>query len=402
MIKKKRHILFLPNWYPNNNDPQLGIFIKKQALAMAQFELVSVIFITKSNLNEQKLSLKISKNKNLTEIIGYFQPAQCKIRFINPIINYYRYFRLLWTAFQFLKNNYVKINFIHAHIFLRPVKIAWFFRLLKRVPFLISEHWSGYYNGEFQKKNFFHKLSCKILAKKALCLIAPSMFLKSAMIKNKVKNKRFFIVPNIIDLNTDKKAGNYLQYSPCEKGKVVKLLTVADLVDNAKNISSVIKVMASVTRKNFNVEYHIIGDGQDRNKLINLAEGYDLLNKFVFFHGRKTNDEVLNYMHSVDFIVINSNVETFSVVAAEALATGKPVICTRCGGPESFLDEKCGILIDKNNEQQLSDAVFFMIRHYHRYDVNYMLERIRSQFSSEVVGKYILDIYNKLLTERKR
>jgi hypothetical protein len=30
------HVLFLPKWYPGRNDPQLGDFIRKQALAVAK------------------------------------------------------------------------------------------------------------------------------------------------------------------------------------------------------------------------------------------------------------------------------------------------------------------------------------------------------------------------------
>lgn len=400
-MKKTKHILFLPNWYPNYNDPQLGVFIEKQAKALAKLAMVSVIYITKSAHEEKKLTLKISKNKNFVEIIGYFHNANYWLSFINPLINYYRYFRLFQSAKKFMSLHYPSIDAIHAHVFLKPVKIAWFYRIFKGTPFLVSEHWSGYYDGGFQKKNNFHKFSCKFLARKAKCLIAPTMFLKTAMVKSKVKNKRFFIVPNIIDLNTQIKAGDYFVHSPCEKNNTIKMLTVADLVDETKNISGVIRVIAGIAAKFSNLEYHIIGDGPDRNKLINLAESYGLLNNFVFFHGRKTNEEVLNYMHSVDFVIINSHVETFSVVAAEAIATGKPVVCTRCGGPESFLDNKCGILIDVNNEQQLSDAIFYMVRHYHRFNSEYMQEHIRTQFSSEVVGRYMLDIYNQVLNDKK-
>lgn len=54
-------------------------------------------------------------------------------------------------------------------------------------------------------------------------------------------------------------------------------------------------------------------------------------------------NEVAGFFCECDFFVLNSNFETFSVVTAEALAYGKPVIATRCGGPEEFVNKIMGI-----------------------------------------------------------
>ena len=41
----------------------------------------------------------------------------------------------------------------------------------------------------------------------------------------------------------------------------------------------------------------------------------------------------------------------------EAMATGLPVIATKCGGPEDFVNRDNGILISVNNQRQLSMAM---------------------------------------------
>ncbi len=84
--------------------------------------------------------------------------------------------------------------------------------------------------------------------------------------------------------------------------------------------------------------------------------------------GRLPNVEVLRIMAQAGFVVINSNVETFSVVTGEALALGKPVIATRCGGPEAFIDEANGFLIPTANDAELANAMQQMVKEHARFD----------------------------------
>ncbi len=58
-------------------------------------------------------------------------------------------------------------------------------------------------------------------------------------------------------------------------------------------------------------------------------------------------------------MITNSNYETFSVATAEALVCGVPVIATRCGGPEDFVTEDCGILIEPRNRTVASSDIVY-------------------------------------------
>ena len=49
---------------------------------------------------------------------------------------------------------------------------------------------------------------------------------------------------------------------------------------------------------------------------------------------------------------------------AEAIASGLPIIATRCGGPEDIVNETNGILIDIDDIEGLSTAITYMFENY--------------------------------------
>ena len=128
-----------------------------------------------------------------------------------------------------------------------------------------------------------------------------------------------------------------------------------------------------------------------------MAKQLGVLDKYIFFHGRKTNDFVLAFLPTIDFLIVNSNYETFSVVTAEALACGKPVVATRCGGPEIFITTENGLLISPNKKEELKNAVCDMMKNYDKYDSETLAKNIRQTYSKSKIGKDLLKMYETIL-----
>jgi glycosyltransferase involved in cell wall biosynthesis len=68
-------------------------------------------------------------------------------------------------------------------------------------------------------------------------------------------------------------------------------------------------------------------------------------------------DQVRHWMQTCDVFVLPSLGETFGVVLGEAMACGKPVIATRCGGPEFLVTPETGLLVEPGNAAALAEAM---------------------------------------------
>lgn len=379
------NILFLTKWYPNKFDPQLGVFVQKHAKAVNDHCNVSVLFACADEQLEQIYEIIRSTENGFFEIIVYYKKNSSPLSFL---INPYRYFKATKIGLKEIQKQMGAIDLVHVNVLNRPGLIALLLKKIKHIPYIVTEHWTGYVSGKYQQQSFIKKLLTKIIIKNASAVTTVSNSLKEKMLGLGLKNN-YFIVPNIIE--------NITPPLPVNNSKI-KILTVADLLDSHKNISGIIKAVSKISKNNLDFEYHIIGAGPDMDMLKALSESETLDNKFIFFHGRKNNEFVYDFMKQIDFVVINSNFETFSVVAAEALANGKPLITTICGGPEEFITSEYGLLIEKKNQQQLEDALIKMIATFKNYDPQKLNKYISEKFDQAVIGKQFYDIYKPLIT----
>lgn len=113
--------------------------------------------------------------------------------------------------------------------------------------------------------------------------------------------------------------------------------------------------------------------------------------------GQKTRPELFELMRKSDTFVLASKSETFGVVYIEAMACGLPVIATRCGGPEDFVNDTNGILIPTDDIEDLSKALIKMRLNIDNFDNERISEECYNKFSSENIAKQIVEQYYKVL-----
>ena len=380
------HVLFIPKWYPGRQDPQLGDFLRKQAEAASSYVKMSVLVI--EAVEDNDLQETVETTKDLWELRIPYRHNRNPIGVMRKLINLRRYLRAANRGQQRIWQERGKPDLTHAYIMTRPALVAWLFSRKFRIPYIIGEQSSEYLDGTIEKKSATYLAASHFFFRRAKGVTAVSRFLGDQLIKLGFTAK-YDVAPNVIP-------GLDRPLPP--RVKPGQFLMVADLVDKTKNVSGVLNALHIARQTEPGLRLSVIGDGPDRDTLQKLAASKGL-SRSVAFLGRLPNTGVLDHMATVSAVIINSRVETFSVVTGEALAQGKPVIATRCGGPMAFVEPGNGILIDIDDDNALAQAMIKITHDAESYDPIKIRAGLSERFSPSVVGETLAKIYTKALND---
>lgn len=390
-LKKKLKILFIPRWYPSRVDSLKGIFIKRHALSVALQNNVAVLsIIADPEMKDKIYDSEFSVEEGIITVRVYYNNSLPSIPLLSALVKFFRYLKSCRTGIKKANEIFGKPDICHIHVLARTFFAAYYYKFFFKVPFVITEQWSGYLPENGSYKGFFKKMLTRLAIRKASSVTTVSASLKNAMLSHSLKND-YEVVPNVVDLN--------MFYPATQKSAGVKLslLTVADLDDKVKNISGTISAIKKLSNTRNDFEYHIIGDGIDMEFLENIAVKNKLLNEFVFFHGAKNSAEVAEMMRKADLFILFSNYDNMPCVMTEALATGLPVIGSAIHGMKEHIRDGLGVLVPPGNETALFNAIQSAILKLNSFDKNYLRQYAKDNFSYETVGGKFNMIYRKII-----
>lgn len=138
-----------------------------------------------------------------------------------------------------------------------------------------------------------------------------------------------------------------------EKPKDKKLLVTSGRLVSQKGYEPLLEVCNRLNNDKLDYELWILGEGWERPKLEELIDKYKLNN--VKLLGFKENP--YKYIKEGDLFVCSSKNEGFSLVIAEAMILGLPVISTNCSGPNELLNfGEYGFMVE-NTEEALYEGL---------------------------------------------
>ncbi|MDT5269280.1 MAG: glycogen synthase [Acidobacteriota bacterium] len=101
-------------------------------------------------------------------------------------------------------------------------------------------------------------------------------------------------------------------------------------------------------------------------------------------------------------VVIPSSYETFGRSGAEALASGVPVVATRCGGPEEYVHEGTGLLVPKEDPAALAEGILAGLERERFLPAEELARQTRERFGHEVICRRFTEVAENLLASAGR
>ena len=386
-MSNNKHILLLPSWYPANSKDIRGCFFREQALALINAGYQ--VGVVTSELR----SLKYWKSI-FTLNHGVFFENDCGVQTV-------RFKTMFWfpklpqlisqlsmlggiAAFEKYIKQFGKPDLIHVHSCLYMGRVAQYAKKKYGIEYVVTEHSSGYFRDLYTFKQI--ELTRSILSdSREIVAVSRKM---SVFFQDKIFNKKKWnVIPNIVHpIFFDKP----LQNNNFSK---FKFLNVAFMNENKQQIN-IIKAFEKLLNSGItDIELYFVGDGNQRK----IIEDYIKQNKInnIFFYGQKNREEIANIMKDSDCFVLSSKFETFGVVLVEALASGLPLIATRCGGPEDIVNDDNGILVNKDDICELYDAMKEIKFNKDKYSKEKLRESCKLIYSETAVVNQLSKIYQK-------
>lgn len=359
--------------------------MREHAKAVEIYDDVVVLHCAGFDPNLTKLwRMQQETDENLTNGISTYRVWHRRL--IVKKIQYFAYILSVFQAARRISLGGFRPHIIHAHGYdagLTAVLIGKHYS----IPVVVTEH-----SSVFPRKliGSWGRWIARFAFEKADVVMTVSKFLQKA-IEGYDINARFQVVPNIVDTNLFNPGS-----MPRFENQLTRFLCVGLFnPSHIKGIPYLLKALAQLREHRDDWLLDIVGDGPARAEYEAMSASLELEDK-VIFHGLKTKKEVAEFMRQADLFVLPSLFETFSLAAAEALATGTPVLATRCGGPEEFVTDEVGLIVPPGDANALCKGLNDMCGNLERFKRAKISCYATDQFSPRKIGAELHNVYDKL------
>ncbi len=303
----------------------------------------------------------------------------------SPSTDHLGWIRAGITAFEAYRDRFGEPDLLHAHnlnpagLLCHRISTRW------NIPFVVTEHSSFFRQGLIPRR-LFPRLRKAAAGASSLAAVSPGL---RAILARQLDLDQEGIqwVPNVIDPEVE--TAPVKTRAPSERRFAFSC--IGNLIP-IKNHAVLLRAFNRAFQGNDCVLLRIGGDGPLESELKILAEKLGITGQ-VDFLGRLSREEVVQELDGCDAFVLPSSYETFGVVLVEALVRGKPVIATRCGGPESFIEPEDGMIVEPDDAADLANALVTMIKKARTYDPCVLRESAIERFGAQRLVENLDQLY---------
>lgn len=274
---------------------------------------------------------------------------------------------------------------VNVHVAYPLLRFPKLFRWLFGPKVVITEHWSAYHRGfNLAPANPGRRRIAEIFHHN-IPVVAVSQALLTDIVRF-AGTDRFpkHVVPNVVDPRLFFPSAS----TPKTFGPIC--LMVASWAPIKRPLLAM-AAFAKMLSRWPSAQLRVIGGGQQLPAMKEFVHRAKLEQHIVFL-GPRDKAAVASEMRSADLFLHSSEYETFSVVCAEALCSGLPVIASNVGGIPEFVDKTNGLLVE-NTDKAWTEALERAFSEISKWDRVTIAESARERFTPDVVGSRLRDTY---------
>lgn len=403
------NVFQIPSWHPHRCFPWEGIFLQEQARAIAEARPdwnvgVSLWgqgegFVSSAHLRQsptcvlEAVATRPYQRALRENLVEFMQPC---LWWPERVMGGNRKGLLKSNRANLQKaiRRFGSVDVIHAHVAYPAGWIAMQLSAEFGIPYVITEHQGPFPLPVYTSPDGMLKPILREPLEKADARIAVSPTLANTLASYGIQDVTY--VPNLIDeqlypLTPTRETDDFVFYTLCamERGK-----GVGDLIKAARKL---IDRLDDPERER--LRFKLAGTG---SALESFQAEVAMLGLTAFFdwRGPVNQAQARAGFQNCDAFVLTSWHESFGMVYIEANAVGRPVIATRCGGPESIVSIENGLLVDVSDIDQIADALHFMFLNARNYDPAMIRASCLQQFGRDAVVARLEEVYRSVLQRR--
>jgi len=195
------------------------------------------------------------------------------------------------------------------------------------------------------------------------------------------------VIPNVVDTSI-------FLAKQTRSDDIHRWIHVSTLADDHKNVTGILHAMAASLQAYPSQSLTLIGNGfQDQHRATCVELG--LSTTQVRIVSEQPIEEVAREMREHDGFILFSNYENLPCVISEAHCCGLPVIATDVGGVREMISADDGIVIQKQDQQALVQAMDQMRNQHWESDA---IRRVAvDRYSYDAVARLYLSVYDNLV-----
>ena len=380
---RKRLVFFTIDYYPNNVGG-IGVHLYKLIKNLSKDNEITVILVKYWPNITDETQIRYENGVKVITINGHYDEIQELYRYYDEEIELmtsigtsYFITREIEKLVDFTQPNTILHN--HSYLFnftCEHIKRKYSVPLFTTIHYKLWESQCDI-DGSLLHSMLSHSNNC----------IFVSDWIRNTLnvIDNSWENKHI-VIHNGADKTT------YSDTRSSFDGSVLKICFVGMLI-HRKGLDRLFEAVNKAINKS-NIEIYVIGEGPEKEKMITLARNLGINAGFL---GKLPNTMVREWMHNSHLVVMPSREETFSIVALEALAEGRPVFASKLGGfLELIQDKKNGVLFDDLKDlSERIDEVF--AKPYMLHEMSSEAYKTSKMYDWNVIGKKTETLYDESL-----